>query len=531
MTQRKVRITKANVLRLAHLKKGIRTKRPTIILTKINHEKINRFSKKKKTKPIISPSTLKDTSEMLRRRADQTHDDPNTVDMGYSTAQRLQLSQAKIAAAVLDKIADYKKVRHPTFRLSRFPSRAHLFQAKRLAAQDVQTPPVQRIPNHKGQDQRLPLFFQNRSKRSSGSSVVGKERFSGRIQTQVGKGGDRSPAYTAKETYSGIRTGRNVRYLSGQSSYSYARYDRNRSHINLQTTTDSGVEAIRGSRAAYRRTTNAIRTAKNTHIAVRKSIHRSKMIYSRVKTVVRKPIRVKYVKVKRTVRIRNIVSSVFQMKTNLASIALSGMLAVALLLILIINSLISSMASVINDTFGWLYRSGNSMLQEYGADANSNIHMINVRLKGVLEDPSKAYWIDFPFKLGYQANMISMYGAEYATAFGDAELNTVPIIDMVSLAIIHRLRFNQDEYTIKDFEESLGHVFAMFFDYNERESTFYHPNHGYDDDGNPIWCDGHPAILIYVKNYSTDEVMSKMNLTEEEKAQFQQYKFALLEYA
>lgn len=531
----KMKVTKLNNAQMSRLKMRLKTKVNT---------KSGRF--KKVSGKIIkfgARNLTRYSANQLKKMSD-VKDDAQSTDMGQSATKRIHSKNLRVTAFTLNKFHDrYFKSNRPTYEFQRFPTSYSQLNKPLITLQ--RSIPFQSSQKTYQAKIRYASGIQEHKLTGSNRKGVSSSRF--HPSPMKSQRSSRAPRILAdrknpvNNTYiSRLKTGRYVGNIHGSPmprKYSFSRYHQNYARVNMQVTTDSGMEAIRGTRVAYRRTVNTIRTARNTAVATRKTIQTSKRTYTAVKTSVRNARQLNRHRAIRSMRLTNMIATVKRMIVSLklmvnpASLWVAGVATFAILIIIVINTVAMTVTAAISDTFGWLHRPGkdhHTVFKEYENRLNENIFLVNLRLKGIVEHPEQAPFVYFSFHFGYtpQPPWVGIK-AEYVTHYGDDHLNNIPTHDLVTLTMVEMYRKQQSTYTIVDFESTLIQIFSHFFTYNERASTYYHPDHGVDDEGNPIRCEGHPSIIVYVKNHNVEDVMERLNYTDSERALFDEFKLAL----
>jgi Peptidase family M23 len=340
-----------------------------------------------------------------------------------------------------------------------------------------------------------------------------------------------------------IQTGRyvNTQSVGSLRQSNFSDFYRSNANVDKNKIHDSGIESIQAARVGYRHSVNTIRSAKNTVVAVRKTGRSARKIYARTKTSVRRvksafatarKARGMAASVRATVEAAKRMVMAIKMLANPVVLKVMAIAAAAILIIIIAFSVISTFASVIQGTFGWLYsetKSPQLVYQEYSDEVAVNIDSLNERIQDVMSFPGNSSNTSYRFTKGYRPALMNQ-PAEYAfwEAGSESNLVQVPFDTLVAMSLVVRNREEKKEYTNADFERALLTVFKNSFTYKERLDTHFDPTHEhFDAEGNLMVCPGHPAIYILAMNENPEYVMQLLDYNQQEKEMYAELKKAV----
>lgn len=509
---------------------------------------LERKNKQQLSKPPLGsmPSKEQMDSQILKRPTAEWA----SQYQGRIKTRSTNRSAAMASRGIQSNLAAHARSSHAVGRYPGLSSAARSSYQPRIKTISSRTLILPRIARVKAKSVIIPVWAKkNLLERSR--AFQGVYRKPGRIQTQVVRSQTRSswkPAILSKSSttkpntgyVSRIQTGRYIQSLSMPRNDSFKSFHRNNARLNTQVTHDSGSESLKAVRVGYRKGVNTIRTLQNTQIAAKKSLRAYRNIKTRVRTVVRYSRRNALTLHRRRLAVRAfyaVTSTIRRAAMAVKAIVLSpkalligGICAAVIFLMIVFNAVVSSMFSMINGAFGWLYRPDKQpeiVFNDYVYYIEDNIDLLNDRIDLVLSSPGQADRT-YSFHLGFSPRLLYI-DAEYSTIQG-GHLSHVPMDDLSALAIIVRDRAGKDEYTVGDFERALIQVFQNYFSYDEEYYTYYHSDHGVDEEGNPIPCDGHAAIRIYATSYRTNDVINRLNLSDHEYALYTEYRRILAEF-
>lgn len=327
-----------------------------------------------------------------------------------------------------------------------------------------------------------------------------------------------------------------------QGNTSYKRFYTDGAKIDKQSTTNTGTDAIQGTRIAIRTGRNAVVGVKNTIGGAKKTYKVGRQIYTKTKTVVRNTSKsVKSIKnAKSSVErakivakaIKNTVKAIIRTVKVLANpLVLKGLaiIAAVLLLLVIMSGAVQAIFSVINSNFGWLYDPADPVQTSYDAmDKNK------VKVVGFIDDVNDDYMYTRDVHPGYEYGFDDV-GSEYCVK---SEIYR----DILAILIVQKQKLAGitdtdpegvfDLIDIRFKNSEIKSILKKFYTMTKRSDSIqcggcYCPGHmvsssvpgvGYTWSycSVPCRCRGHSAVYVKIVNHSSESVMASLGFDDEE---------------
>ncbi|NLX64864.1 MAG: hypothetical protein GX022_08860 [Clostridiaceae bacterium] len=379
------------------------------------------------------------------------------------------------------------------------------------------------------------------------------EGIQGIRQTKSNINRARQAASTTVNTVKALKTIATGRYINEnakktfadrtfQDNTYYSRFYSTGVRVDMDSTANTGTEAVKALRIASVK-------VRNTAVAVKRTYRVGKKVYTQVKTVVRgtsrtvksiKNAKKKAEKLKIAAKavagdVKTVVNSV-RVMFNPVILKAAALLIGIIIIFNIVSSIMIFISTAFNSCFGWLYnpsepdQSKQTVFENQKDRVFGFIEQVNENYNEILnKHDGYEYGFEDPGSDGYlisdiYRDVLSILIVQKQKLYGEYGMDPRGVYDLI------------DSLNLKDNE--MQDVLDKFYDMSTYSGTYYcsgcycpgHPgshtpscprgctsSHISYCAGNGCKCDGHSALYVKIVNKSRDSVMSDFGFTAEEK--------------